>query len=71
MICNTELHLSSLIIEMIEVFKKNNIKDLGHKLEKFVNETHVIVPQEKKAKGYIIPNLEYSLEKIKKRKCII
>ena len=64
MICNTELHLSSLIIEMIEVFKKNNIKDLGHKLEKFVNETHVIVPQEKKAKGYIIPNLEYSLEKI-------
>ena len=61
---NPIFNLSSLVLEMIKVFKKHNYKDIGHKLEKFVNETHVIATHEEKAKGDIIPNLEYSLEKI-------
>ena len=61
---NPIFNLSSLILEMIKVFKKHNYKDMGHKLEKFVNETHVIATHEEKAKGDIIPNLEYSLDNI-------
>lgn len=64
MISNPEFNLSSLILEMIKVFKKHHYKELEKKLEKFVNETHVIVTQEENAKGKIIPNLEYSLENI-------
>ena len=63
-VSNPIFNLSSMVLEMIKVFKKHNYKDIGHKLEKFVNETHLIATHEEKAKGDIIPNLEYSLENI-------
>jgi len=60
-----ESHLSHLISEMIKVFGKHHYKDLVEKLKKFSNENHVIVPQEKSARNDFVPNLKYSLDKIK------
>ena len=57
MIYNPEFHLSSLIIEMIKVFRKHHYKDLEEKLIKIANENHVIVPQEEIARKDFIPNL--------------
>ena len=65
MICNTQLNLRSLILEVIKVFKNNHYLDLEQKLEKFLNEFPSKISQEEKAKGEKIPNLEYSLQNIK------
>ena len=64
MICNSESHLSSLIIEMIKIFSKHDYKELEEKLKKILNDLHIIVPQDVKARRDIIPNLESSLENI-------
>jgi len=64
MIYNSEFHLTSLISEMITVFRKYHYKDLEEKLIKLVNDNHVISFQKEMAKRDFIPNLEYSLDNI-------
>ena len=65
MIYNPEFHLSSLITEMIKVFRKNHYKDLVDKLKKIANDNHVIPSQREIARKDFIPNLECSLDNIK------
>mgnify|MGYP001169182136 FL=1 len=64
MIYNPEFHLSSLISEMIKVFRKHHYKDLEEKLKKIANDNHVISFQKEMARRDFIPNLEYSLDNI-------
>ena len=64
MIYNPEFHLSSLISEMIKVFRKHHYKDLEEKLKKIANDNHVISSQKEMARRDFIPNLEYSLDNI-------
>ena len=65
MIYNPESHLSSLISEMIKVFRKHHYKDLEDKLKKIAKDNHVISSQKEIARRDFIPNLEYSLDNIK------
>jgi len=65
MLYNPEFHLSSLISEMIKVFRGHNYKDLEEKLKKIAKANHVIPSKEKIARKDFIPNLEYSLDNIK------
>ena len=64
MIYNPEFHLSSLISEMIKVFRKYHYKDLEEKLKKIANDNHVISSQKEMARRDFIQNLEYSLDNI-------
>ena len=65
MIYNPESHLSSLISEMIKVFRKHHYKNLEEKLKKIANDNHVISSQKERARRDFIPNLEYSLDNLK------
>ena len=65
MFYNPESHLSSLINEMIKVFRKHHYKDLEDKLKKIAKDNHVISSQKEIARSDFIPNLEYSLDNIK------
>ena len=64
MIYNPEFHLSSLISEMIKVFRKHHYKNLEEKLKKIANDNHVISSQKEIVRRDFIPNLEYSLDNI-------
>ena len=64
MIYNPEFQFSSLISEMIKVFRKHHYKDLEEKLKKIANDNHVISSQKEMARRDFIPNLEYSLDNI-------
>ena len=64
MIYNPDFHLSSLISEMIKVFRKYHYKDLEEKLKKIANDNHVISFQKEMVRRDFIPNLEYSLDNI-------
>ena len=65
MSCNPKFHLSSLISEMIKIFSKHGYKELEEKLIKTVNDNHSIMYQEEIVTRSFIPNLEYSIKKIK------
>ena len=60
---NSELHLSSLISEIIKIFSKHGYKELEEKLVKTVNDKHPIVSQEEFVTRNFVPNLEYSIKK--------
>ena len=58
MIYNPEFHLSSLISEMIKVFRKHHYNDMEEKLKKIANDNHVITSQKEMARRDFMPNLE-------------
>ena len=60
-----EFKLSSLISEMIKVFRKHHYKDLAEKLKKISNDNYVISSQKEIVRRDFIPNLAYSLDNIK------
>ena len=62
---NSELHLYSLISEIIKIFSKHGYKELEEKLVKTVNDNHAIMSQEEIVTRNFIPNLEYSIKNIK------
>ena len=65
MIYNPESDLSSLISEMIKLFRKHHYKDLEDKLKNIAKDSHIISSQKEIARKDFIPNLEYSLDNIK------
>jgi len=64
MIYNPEFNFSSLISEIIKVFRKHHFKDLEEKLKIIAKDHHVISSHKEIARKDFIPNLEYSLENI-------